>query len=165
MDNELTVFKCHRQRVQLAMQEWLLRWSLPEWPGIVCPDCKGSSFAKLMSSKGLKTHICKSCRHTFSLNDVPGCHCTFPGKLPKCVTCKHYLDLMRYVNQRLPELQQISDAEVNARFNPKAYVGRDMNRRSGEVESAVQQEPSFPEGTDHQWVQLSFIDSERSTHE
>jgi hypothetical protein len=159
MDNELTVFQCHHQRVQLATQEWLIQWQLPEWPGIVCPSCGADSISKLMSRKGRKTHVCQECRHTFSLDDVPGCHCTFPGLLLKCATCKHYLDLVRYVNRRLPALQELSDEEIEKRFDPKKYAQRDMTRRA-KLEPLAPLEPTFPEDVAQSWVQLSFLEED-----
>jgi hypothetical protein len=160
MENELTVFQGHRQRVQLAVQEWLLRWQLPPWPGIVCPQCQARSFSKVAHPKGGNTHICKQCGHRFSLNDLPGCHCTFPGGLTKCATCKHYLDLVRYVEQRLPELRRLSDEEVTRQFNPRKYAQRDMTRSSGVAKSRDQQESPFPDSIDHPWIQLSVLDTD-----
>jgi len=153
MDNELTVFRCHHQRVQLAAQEWLLRWQPPPWPGVACPSCGADSIGKLMSRQERDTHVCKACRHTFSLDDVPGCHCTFPGQLLKCATCKEYLDLIRYVKQRLPALQKLSDEEVRKRFNPKKYAQRDLTRRVRVVEP----ERPFPEDVNQNWAQLSLL--------
>ena len=112
-----------------------------------------------MTRKERDTHVCKACRHTFSLDNVPGCHCTFPGQLLKCATCKEYLDLIRYVNQRLPALQKLSDQEVRKRFNPKKYAQRDLTRRVKIVE--IQQELAFPENVKQNWVQLSFMESDK----
>jgi len=158
MDNELTVFRCHHQRVELARQEWALQWHPPEWSDVKCPHCHATSFGKLMSRKGRKSHICNECRHTFSLDDVPGCHCIIPGQLLKCAGCKEYLDLVGYVRRRLPALQQLSDEEISKRSAPKKYVQRDMTRRSRSVEA--QQELAFPEDVNHNWVQLSLLEAD-----
>jgi hypothetical protein len=61
--------------------------------------------------------------------------------------------LIDYINQRLPDLQKLSDDEVRKRFDPKKYAQRNLTRRA----RVVEQELAFPEDVPQNWVQLSLL--------
>ena len=69
------------------------------------------------------------------MEEVPGCRCTFPGGLLKCLDCQHYRAMMAYVEQRTPDLQKLTEQQLNALMEEPSFYKRDLNRYSPQVNS------------------------------
>lgn len=61
-----------------------------------------------------KTLTCHDCDRQFSMEDIPGCTCWYPGKLLKCQDCYYYEQIVAGVNQRLSgELKNMTPEEAS----------------------------------------------------
>jgi hypothetical protein len=88
-----------------------------------------------MKSKQGKTYCCSECRQDFSLEDFVECRCTYPGSLLKCIDCKHYKDMMLYVQRRKPQLEALPEEQLDAIISASGFWHRSMERGSTEAQN------------------------------
>jgi transposase-like protein len=119
--NELRIFEISKKRTLIAMQEWLRKWQMPLVARVYCPNCKSQKVNKRMQAKQGKTHRCSECQRDFSLEELAECRCTYPGGLLKCIDCKHYQDMMRYVERRKAGLERLSEEQLDAIMSARNF--------------------------------------------
>ena len=164
--NELKIFEISKKRTLIAMQEWLRKWQMPLVARVYCPNCKSQKVNKRMQSKQGKTHRCSECQRDFSLEELAECRCTYPGGLLKCIDCKHYQDMMRYVERRKAGLERLNEEQLDAIMSAREFWQRDMERRLPELEGSQNQfdfADLFPSGNTTGTsfgLQLSFFGNE-----
>lgn len=133
--NELRTFEISKKRTLIAMQEWLRGWQMPSISRVHCPICKSQKVNKRMKPSQGKIYRCSECHQDFSLEDFAECRCTYPGGLLKCIDCKHYKDMMCYVECRKPQLEHFSEEQLDAIVSTTDFWKRDMERQSPQLQS------------------------------
>lgn len=128
--NELRAFEISKKRTLIAMHEWLGKWQMPPVNPLYCPNCQSQKVSKRMQTKQGKSYHCSECQCDFSAEEFTECRCTYPGRLLKCIDCKHYKDMMLYVKHRKPQLEGFSEVELDAIISASDFWQRDMARRS-----------------------------------
>lgn len=131
--NEVKLFELSQKRTRIAMHEWMRRWRLPIVEPLCCPHCSSEKISKLFHPRNGKIYRCSACQQDFSLEEVPGCRCTFPGGLLKCFDCQHYQAMMAYVEQRAPQLNQLTENQLDAILRTPNFYKRDLNRYPPQV--------------------------------
>jgi hypothetical protein len=132
--NELRAFEISKKRTLIAMQEWLRSWQMPLITQLSCPNCKSQKVGKRMKAKQGKRFHCSECHQDFSMEELAECRCTYPGALLKCIDCKHYKDMMLYVQRRKPQLENLGEDQLDAIISASDFWQRDMERRSSELQ-------------------------------
>jgi hypothetical protein len=93
------------------------------------------------------------------MEELPGCQCTVPGFLLKCSDCQHYQAMMASVEQRVPQLQNLTEQQLDAIIEEPDFYKRDMNRYSPQVNSENSGERSHLHiGESSTKTQLSLFD-------
>lgn len=156
--NELKLFELSQKRTRIAMHEWMRTWRLPTIEPLRCPHCGYERISKRFYTKEGNTHHCSACCQDFSMEEVPGCRCTFPGGLLKCFDCQHHQAMMAYVEQRLPELQKLTEQQLDSIIEHPNFYQRDLNRYSSQVGSKDKDDLEWHHDPSGTRIQLSFFD-------
>ncbi|MEH2248165.1 hypothetical protein [Nostoc sp.] len=117
MINSLEQFQLNKLRTQIAYAIVLKKENFPE-PEVIgsfsCPFCQSQQVYQQMRRKDGNTHVCRQCRHDFSLELVDGCRCWFPGKLAKCHDCSRFQAILPLLKEANDGLLPLSRQELES---------------------------------------------------
>lgn len=144
-------FERQKLLAKVALQQELRErhWRPPVEGKYQCPFCGSSPIGQIPIKRPGRTHCCSNCNQKFSLEDIPGCTCWYPGKLLKCQDCRHYQKIADGVKQRLSgELKDMTVEEAEALLAQPDFYAKERLSSPAPVAQTHDSSVSFSEATE-----------------